>query len=153
TRTLRNLTNHPGGDFRPAWSADGRWIAFTTDRHSKNLRGASGFVVMQSTEIYVVRADGSELRRVTQAEMFEGSPNWSADGARLIFYEGELAEVAKIKTVRPTRGITQIVSLDLATNERRVLMQGPGEKWSPRFVHGERICYVSGDPEGGFEFI
>ena len=30
---------------------------------------------------------------------------------------------------------------------------GPGEKWSPRFVAGDRIAYASGGPEGGLEFI
>ena len=28
----RNLTNHPGGDFRPAFSPDGSFIAFSSDR-------------------------------------------------------------------------------------------------------------------------
>jgi hypothetical protein len=27
-----NLTQHPAGDFRPAWSPDSQWIALTTDR-------------------------------------------------------------------------------------------------------------------------
>ncbi len=38
TRRLRNLTAHPGGDYRPAFSPDGKWIAFTSDRDSEGAR-------------------------------------------------------------------------------------------------------------------
>src|SRR5579864_2843931 len=30
TRNAKALTSGPGGDFRPAWSADGKWIAFSS---------------------------------------------------------------------------------------------------------------------------
>ena len=29
---LRNVTSHPGSDYAPSWSPDGRWIAFISDR-------------------------------------------------------------------------------------------------------------------------
>jgi Tol biopolymer transport system component len=153
TKKLRNVTNHPAGDFRPAWSPDGQWLAFTTDRDSKKLR-PNGFVVRHSTQIYLIRADGTGLRRVTQTQSFVGSPTWSPDGKQLVFYEAEFAELGKITAVnRRARGTTQIATVDLTTNEYHVLTSGLGEKWSPRFVTADRVAYSSGGPEGGLEFI
>ena len=71
----RRLTRHKGGDLTPAWSPDGRLIAFTSTR-------GGGF------DIYVMNADGSEQRRLTNlSERGLGAvePSWSPDGKRIVF--------------------------------------------------------------------
>lgn len=53
----------------PVWSPVGDWIAFVTEENA----------------LYVVRADGSELRRLSDAAQFDKPPTWSPDGARIAF--------------------------------------------------------------------
>ena len=61
----------------PTWSPDGQWIAFG---------GAREDSFQFSSDIWVVRPDGSELRRVTDTPAeSEANPTWSPDG-RLIAY-------------------------------------------------------------------
>jgi WD40-like Beta Propeller Repeat len=95
TRALRNVTNDPAGDFRPFWSPDGQSIAFSSDRDSK--KPMLTFATLQSTELYVVRPEGSGVRRVTWRNAVAGSPSWSADGKRLVYYETEIGELQRIR--------------------------------------------------------
>jgi Tol biopolymer transport system component len=72
---LRILTRRPFGEHHdPTWSPDGRYIAFVTE-----------FVTESS--LFVVRADGSGLRRLYRAsgDAFVSGPSWSPDGRSIAF--------------------------------------------------------------------
>ena len=153
TKSIRQLTDHAGGNFRPAWSPDGNWLAFSSDRDSSHPRAPNDFVTRQSTEIYIVKRDGTHLRRVTDGLEFAGGAAWSPDGKKLVYYTASIAELMNITGARRNRGTTQIVSFDLRTGKQDVITSGPGEKWSPHFVSADRISYVSGGPEGGIEMV
>ncbi len=60
---LTNLTNYPGADDNPAYSPDGRLIAFRTDRDG-------------NWEIYVMAADGSGAIDISQSPADECCPVW-----------------------------------------------------------------------------
>ncbi|HKY45708.1 MAG TPA: winged helix-turn-helix domain-containing protein, partial [Pyrinomonadaceae bacterium] len=70
--TLIRLTNNSAIDSRPVWSPDGRSIAFASNRDGKN-------------EIYVMDADGSNVKRLTNNMADDGNPGWSSDGRRILF--------------------------------------------------------------------
>jgi TolB protein len=149
-RKLKNLTPNSTGDFRPAWSPDSEWIAFSSDRdstHPKNQFRAP----IHSTEIYVMRRDGSEVRRITMSAATAGSPSWSPDGSRIAYYQATLEENSKIVSPAIGRGDMQIVSVDLKTGKHSVLRGGLGEKWSPRWLSASQVAYLSGGPSGGIE--
>jgi Tol biopolymer transport system component/tRNA A-37 threonylcarbamoyl transferase component Bud32 len=68
----RRLTDDAFRDRGPAWSPDGKRIAFYTDRGG-------------DYEIWSIRPDGSGLEPITAGSRSPNFPTWSPDGRRLAF--------------------------------------------------------------------
>ena len=70
--TLVRLTNNNAMDCEPAWSPDGSTVAFWSNRDG-------------GKEIYVMAADGSNVKRLTNNLADDVNPSWSPDGRRILF--------------------------------------------------------------------
>ena len=68
------LTNDPGEDVDPAWSPDGKKLAFESDRDSR-----------KDSEIYVMNADGKGQTRLTTNLAIDRNPKWSPFGKQIAF--------------------------------------------------------------------
>jgi TolB protein len=66
----RCLIDTAGPDSFPAWSPDGRWLAF--------VGGVAGV-----GQVFVVRADGTRMRQVTDSPAIKEDLVWSPDGLRI----------------------------------------------------------------------
>jgi TolB protein len=81
---VKRLTSSPVADFSPAFSPDGKKIAFVSDRDGPHL----------ITDIYVMNADGSNKRLVTDETKIPGDrlndfdPAFSPSGRQIVFSRG-----------------------------------------------------------------
>ncbi len=110
TKNLRQVTNDIFSDAEPAWSPDGEMLAFVSDR-KENVEPAEllGDIKIEdydyhTTDIYLVKADGTGLRRLTSDVLDEKSPQWTPDGTHLLF-------------VSDNSGISNIYYMNIATEE------------------------------------
>jgi len=145
SRQTRNLTNSPGGDYRPSWSPDGRRIAFSSDRGTRLQRSPGNWEQVQAARVYVIGADGRDLRQLSSGEdLFAGSPKWSPDGTRVVFYELAVSDTFRARGLGAQADIeSRIVSIDVATGARVEHASGPGLKLSPQFLDSNRIAYLA----------
>ncbi len=68
----RQLTTPVGSSSQPAWSPDGRWLAFVS------TRGGNG------PQVYLLPTSGGEARPLTDLPGGATGPVWSADGSKLL---------------------------------------------------------------------
>jgi Tol biopolymer transport system component len=111
------------GDTLPAWSPGGTMIAFTRDTTSSTGDDAG--------DIYVMRADGGQLHRVTSTTAAEYSPAWSPDGSRIAFASNRA-------------GNFEIYSMSIDGSDVRRLTTSSSDdrdpSWSP---DGKKIAFLS----------
>jgi TolB protein len=113
-----NLTNDSAPDRGPAWSPDGRQIAFASRRGD-------------NWDLYLMRADGGDLRRLTDDPAYDGEPAWSPDGASIAFTSSR-------------NGNLDIYQLDLASRAVQQVTDDPAADYQPSWSpDSSQIAFTS----------
>jgi dipeptidyl aminopeptidase/acylaminoacyl peptidase len=139
----RQVTSGQTDDSEPAWSPDGRLIAFTSNRTPEPDGN-------DNTDVFVVAADNSDLgatlRRVTSNPGADASPAWSPDG-RLLAHTSQVSPellwyaTAHLALTPADGGHTELLTAALDRNV-----------FAPRFsADGARIRFLLED--GGAQHL
>ena len=144
-RQLRRLTHARGYDAEASYSPDGRWIVFasTRDAYARTLSDAERTQLELDpsyfADIYIMRADGSAVRRLTDVKGYDGGPFFFPDGGRIVWRRfDEQGLIADIWTM----------NLD-GTDQRQVTDFG-AMSWAP-YVHPSAEYILFASNKLGFE--
>jgi TolB protein len=126
------LTSNPADDTHPDWSPDERNIVFVSDRDGNR-------------ELYVMKADGSDVRRLTADPAVDDWPAWASNvrlhGGSEIAFESNRNRNLDIYSILPDG------------SDRRRLTDDPNRDFAPAWApDGMRIAFVS-DRDGADDEI
>ena len=112
---------------QPTWAPDGSFFVFVSNRDSDESGG---------DQLYMMRHDGGEAQKITEAEEGVSGFNFSPDGRWLVYRSGESGQ----------EQLFRISAADLTAGEAEQLTEGEAgvEQWdfSP---DGDRIYFVRAD--------
>jgi TolB protein len=121
----RALLPASGLDYNPAWSPDGQWIVFTSERDG-------------SADLYRVKTDGAGLERLTDSPAYDDQAAFAPDGSRIVFV-----------TTR-AGGKANLWILDLRSRQATALTSGPGGDFRPSWSPDGKWIAFSSDRGSGF---
>jgi Tol biopolymer transport system component len=153
----RRITDDNYHEVNPAWSADGRYLAYSSDKagtediYIRDLRTGDErrATAMDGAEVsaafspdgdqlafqnqagatFVLDLDSGSVRELVPSLFGPGRPTWSADGSTIAF------SAVKRYSERFREGTSQILTVDVATGEQQ--FQAPGEQHASISTRGD----------------
>ena len=118
-----NLTRHAAGDYNPAFSQDGTRILFSSSRDTSvaTSTGAGPPPTYLASELYVMQSDGTDVRRLTHNESWDGAPAWTPDDEGVVFYSQRDGEPRIYRT-----GIDGVTPEPISAHGEAALSPAPG---------------------------
>ncbi|MDF1658591.1 MAG: M28 family peptidase [Verrucomicrobiales bacterium] len=141
----RNLTNVKGYDAEGAYSGDGKHIIFASNRQAYDgsmSEADQKFFKLDKKfpmEIYISDADGSNVKRLTETDGYDGGPFFSADSKKICWRRFD------------RKGLTaEIFTMNIDGTEERQLTHLGAMSWAP-FFHPSGEYLIFGTNKHGFD--
>jgi dipeptidyl aminopeptidase/acylaminoacyl peptidase len=131
----RQLTTHDSSDSSPAWSPDGRFVAFVSRRGDDD-----------QNQVYVIPVGGGEARRVSSVPTGASAPKWFPDSRHIAFISRVYEDASDWDEMAE-----RLKSEQESKVSARAWDQAPISYWDrwhdARVPHLYRIALEGGEPE------
>lgn len=139
TGETKRLTHATGYDAEGSYSPNGKYIAFASNRHAYegklNEADAERLKIDKSyfMDIYIMNADGSNVKRLTTAKGYDGGPFFSADGKKICWRRfSEKGDTAEVYT------------MNIDGSDQQKLTDMNAMSWAPYYhPSGEYLIYTT----------
>jgi Tol biopolymer transport system component len=145
TGALKRLTNVRGYDAEASYSPDGQWIVFSSMRDAYNRplndkeRKALDENPSYFAEVYIMRADGSDQKRLTTTPGYDGGTFFTTDGTRIVWRQfDEQGLIANVWTMK------------LDGSDKRQITDFGSMSWAP-YEHPSGQYFLFASNKLGFE--
>ena len=134
-----NLTQSRGYDAEGSYSPDGGWIAFASNRHAytetltkeaqEKFDGQKSWLM----DIYLMKADGSDVKRLTNVRGYDGGPFFSPDGKKICW-----------RRFTEEEDRAEVWSMNVDGSDQKPLTHLGAMSWAP-FFHpsGEYLIFTT----------
>ena len=143
TGVLSRLTREKGYDAEGAYSPDGNWVVFASNRHvyagevSQEDRKYLKKDPSRFMELYVMRSDGSDVRRLTHESGYDGGPFFSPDGTRIVWRHFE-----------ESGHVAEIWTMNVDGSDKRQVTRLGAMSWAPFFHPSGRYIVFTTNRHG-----
>ena len=145
---VRRLTRTPGYDAEASFSPDGKQIVFCSlrDAYPTNKLSSADRQRVETDpawfgEIYLMQADGSNVRQLTRTPGYDGGPFFSPDGKRILWRRfSEKGDTADVFTMK------------LDGSDQRRLTDFGAMSWAPYFHPSRRYVLFTANKLGFANF-
>lgn len=128
TKKYRQLTSEKGYCAEGSWSPDGKLIAFASNRRAfegkmteeekKNFEIDPAYM----NDIYIMNADGSNVRQLTNVAGYDGGPFFSPDGKKICW-----------RRFSKNGATAEIMTMNIDGSDQRQITRLNNMSWAPYF--------------------
>lgn len=143
-KNQKRLTKELGYDAEGSYSPDGQYIAFASNRtaydHKLTAEEEKKFKQDPSyfMEIYIMKADGTDVKRLTTSNGYDGGPFFSADGKKITW-----------RRFSESGASAEIFTMDVDGKNQKQITRLNSMSWAP-FYHPSGDYIIFNTTVGGY---